>query len=68
LIISQTTTTVTGTRQVNKEVCDKTRNTLVFCFSGRKKRTEEHLRTQSVCQCRTRKASEGHENFTLFKI
>jgi len=33
-----------GTRQLNKEVCDKTRNTLVFQFSGRKKRREEHLR------------------------
>ncbi len=43
-------TEVTGTRQLNKEVCDKTRNTLVFCFLGRRKkskRREEHLRTHA---------------------
>jgi hypothetical protein len=43
LIIAQTTTKVTGTRQLNKEVCDKTRNTLVFCFSGRKKKNRRTL-------------------------
>ncbi len=46
-------TEVTGTRQLNKEVCDKTRNTLVFCFLGRRKkskRREEHLLTHTHAQ------------------
>ncbi len=66
---------VTATRQLNKAVCDKTRNTLVFYFSGKKEEEEEEKNTyvsihmlKSISQCRTVREIEGHQNFRLLKI